>query len=103
MDDVPDHLKPTSIITEIVEQMENLKEYMTPYKERDDELLNSIKQIKRGAFADKIYTCSYTLDALVGQLKASLDNEDTLKQKINSQSKSIYHLKQQLADQKSKN
>jgi prefoldin subunit 5 len=45
MDDIPEHLKPTSIILEIIEQIENLKEDILPLKERDEELRNSIKQI----------------------------------------------------------
>lgn len=45
MDDIPEHLRPTSILLEIIEQLETLKEDLLPLKERDVELLNTIKQI----------------------------------------------------------
>ena len=35
MEDVPDHLRPTAILTEVIEQMESLKENIQPYRERD--------------------------------------------------------------------
>ena len=106
MDDIPDNLKPISIILEIIEQLETLKEDLQPLREKDTELLNCIKQIntfnvpKPGDinFQDKIYSCSYTLESLVGHLKTSLDKEDSAQEKIQSQSKSIYHLKMQLAE-----
>lgn len=66
LDDVPEHLRPTSIIFEVIGQMENLKEDILTHQEKDDDLLNCIKQLNRPpGFADKIYTCSHTLDALV--------------------------------------
>ena len=45
MDDIPEHLRPTSILLEIIEQLETLKEDLLPLKERDVELLNTINQI----------------------------------------------------------
>lgn len=66
LDDVPEHLRPTSIIFEVIGQMETLQENLQTYQEKDDDLLNCIKQLNRpDGFADKIYTCSHTLDALV--------------------------------------
>ena len=50
MDDVPDHLKPTSILLEIMEQMEELKENLVPLREREKDLSNCIKQLNRGQF-----------------------------------------------------
>jgi len=51
--------------------------------------------------SNKIYSCSYTLETLVEHLNKSLNLEDTLNEKVGSQRKLIYHLKQQLVDQKS--
>ena len=101
MDDIPEHLKPTSIILEIIEQIENLKEDIMPLKERDEELRNSIKQINSFNvpnpgdinFQDKIYTCSYTLESLVGHLKTSLDKEEAVQEKLQNSTKLVYHLK----------
>lgn len=76
---------------------------MKPLKERDADLVNCIRQLKRPpGLQEKIFTCSYTLETLVNQLKTSLDNEDELKEKIQAQSKSIHALKTQLGESKSK-
>ena len=103
MYDVPDSMKPTSILLEVIEQIETLKENLQPMRDRESDLLNCIKQLKRGGDADKIYSCSFTLETLVTLLKTSLDHENELKDKSSKQSKSIFHLKQQLADVRSKN
>lgn len=77
---MPENLRPTSILLEVIEQMERLREDLQPMKERNAELINCVKQLRRGDqgasnFADKIYTCSYTLEILVNQLRTSLENE----------------------------
>ena len=43
MDDIPENLKPSSMLLEIIEQIENLKEDLQPLKERDEELWNTVK------------------------------------------------------------
>jgi hypothetical protein len=35
LDDIPDHLKPSSIILEIVEQLEELKDNLQPIRDKD--------------------------------------------------------------------
>ena len=50
IDDIPEHLKPTSIILEIIEQLEELKENLIPLRERDEQLTNCIRQLSRGHF-----------------------------------------------------
>jgi hypothetical protein len=74
--DIPDNLNSASILLEIIEQMEALRENILPMNERDDDLKNTIKQLKRGENMDRIYSCSYTLESLVLQLRSSLENED---------------------------
>jgi hypothetical protein len=77
-------------LVEVFEQLSGLKDSIVSTKEKEDELQKCIKELKR---EDKIYTCSYTLETIVLQLSASLNNEDKLKEKISGQSKSIFHLK----------
>jgi len=45
MSDVPDHLQPTSVINEVYEQISDLKDNITNFRERDDELRQCIKDL----------------------------------------------------------
>lgn len=94
------------MLIEVIQQIEQLKENLLPLQERDEELIECIKQLKRSqtspGFQDKIYTCSHTLEAVVTHLRSSLDREEVLKEKIYQQSKSITHMKAQLAESKAK-
>jgi uncharacterized coiled-coil DUF342 family protein len=81
MSDIPDHLQPTSIIMEVHEQISDLRDNITNFRERDDELRNCIKDLK---MSNKIYSCSYTLETLVEHLNKSLNMEDTLNEKVAS-------------------
>ena len=38
MSDIPDHLNPTSMINEVYEQISDLKDNITSFRERDNEL-----------------------------------------------------------------
>lgn len=67
------------------------------------ELRNSIKHINSTPvngknFNDKIYTCSYTLETLIMELKKSMDAEAAVQEKLAHSKKSNYHLKLQLVD-----
>jgi len=43
MDDVPDNLECTSILLEVIENLQNLRDNIEPLKERDDDLRNCVK------------------------------------------------------------
>ena len=111
LEDVPEVIDPTSIILEVVQQIEDLKAQILPLRERDEELRSVIRKLGRGHGAapprhgptDRMDSCSHTLETLVRQLQSSLENEEALKVKIAEQKSSFYHLKLQLTDQKSKN
>ena len=45
MSDVPDHLQPSSMINEVYEQISDLKDNITNFRERDDELRQCIKDL----------------------------------------------------------
>ena len=78
-----------------------------PLKQRDEELKNVIRNLGHSQSThnatSRIDSCSHTLETLVKQLQSSLENEESLKNKIAEQKSSFYHLKLQLTDQKSKN
>jgi len=90
IEDLPEHLRPSSLLVEVFEQLSGLKDSIISTKEKENELQKCIKQLES---KDKIYSCSYTLETIVQQLNSSLNNEDILKEKIGKQSKSIFHLK----------
>ena len=78
-----------------------------PLKQRDEELKNVIRNLGHSQSThnatSRIDSCSHTLETLVKQLQSSLENEESLMNKIAEQKSSFYHLKLQLTDQKSKN
>jgi len=79
IEDLPEHLRPSSLLVEVFEQLSGLKDSIISTKEKENELQKCIKQLES---KDKIYSCSYTLETIVQQLNSSLNNEDILKEKI---------------------
>ena len=67
------------MINEVYEHISELKDNITVFRERDDELKNCIKDLK---MSNKIYSCSYTLETLVEHLNKSLNSEEALNEKI---------------------
>jgi len=67
------------MINEVYEQISDLKDNITNFRERDDELRTCIKDLN---MSNKIYSCSHTLETLVQHLNKSLTTEDTLNDKI---------------------
>ena len=94
LSDIPNDLNSASILLEVIEQMKSLRENIIPLNERDEDLKNTIRQLKRGENMDRIYSCSHTLETLIQQLRDSLENEDFLRCKLDNARKSIFHLKQ---------
>lgn len=52
---------------------------------------------------DKIYTCSYTLETLVSEVRRFMDTEDMLKEKLTKAARHLFDKKQQLVEEKLKN
>ena len=81
MEDVPRELDPLSLLLESAEQIEKLKSELVPLQERDLELREFMRTMSRKDLPGRIDTCSFTLEALVTQLKQSLENESTLRER----------------------
>ena len=45
LEDLPSHLRPTSLLIEVFEQLQGVKDNIITYRERDDELLTCIKKL----------------------------------------------------------
>lgn len=102
-EDIPKNLDPLSLLLESVDQIEKLKAQLVPDQERDLELRDFIRAMNRKDIPERIDTCSYTLEALVNNLKTSLDNEVTLRDREAQLRKSQHNLRMQLAAERAKN
>ena len=65
MEDVPDNLKPASILLESIEQISQMKGGIISMHERDKELKDFIRSLTK---KQRVDSCSHTLETLVRQL-----------------------------------
>lgn len=101
LEDLAPEVNPAAILVESIEQLILLKPDLVSMSERDIELRNFIKDLPKKAFKS-INTCSYTLEALVTQLKTSMDNEFVLREREAAARKSLHNQRMQLAAERAK-
>ena len=98
MPDLPENLKPLSLLIEVVHQLQSIKaETIKPLGEVEEEFLSVLRQIK-GNTLDKIFTCSHSLELLLEKYSNYANNCEHLETRIAFLEKENFDLKKELTE-----
>jgi len=96
--ELPDNLKPISLLIEVCQQLEAIKSsHFRSLAEIQDDFL-SVARHMQGKSIDKIFSCSYSLDLLLDKYKGYAHDYETLEQRIQFLEKENFDLKKELTE-----
>ena len=95
MEELPESIRPISTLIEIVQHLETLKESLRPQSDAEAEFLRVLRQLKLN---DKIFTCSNSLELLVDKYRTTVDERDSMVERLDTLEKENFYLKSELTE-----
>ena len=75
MEDIPENLRPTSILIETTRTLENLKEFVNHVNAKEEEFVSLIKGLQ---YDKPVRTVSTSLNLLILKYKDSIEKQNSL-------------------------